>query len=121
GIPIESAAILRDQGYVCSHVSEKNMSRAADEEILQLAARESCVLITLDSDFHSIIAVQGLAAPSVLRIRKEGCKAEQVANLVLPVLLQYSSRLRAGCLISVKERKVTFKALPITATPKEGI
>jgi len=115
----ETAAILRDQGYACYHVSEKNMSRAADEEILHLAARDGCVLITLDSDFHSIIAVQGLTAPSTVRIRKEGCKAEQVANLVLPVLLQYSSRLLDGCLISVKGRKVTIKALPISSTPKE--
>jgi predicted nuclease of predicted toxin-antitoxin system len=35
------------------------MQRAADEEILAFAANRGYVMITLDADFHTLIAVRG--------------------------------------------------------------
>jgi len=41
------------------------MQRAEDEEILAFARDQGCVVITLDADFHTFVAVWGLSAPSV--------------------------------------------------------
>ncbi len=68
--------MLRQTGYHCRHVSELGMQAAEDEEILDLAGVQSSVIITLDADFHSLVAVRGLTAPSVIRLRREGCRAE---------------------------------------------
>jgi predicted nuclease of predicted toxin-antitoxin system len=46
-----------------SHVGEIGMSKAADEEILAFALREHATLVTLDADFHAILAVSGASGP----------------------------------------------------------
>ena len=42
------------------HVGEIGMSRAADEEIPAFSAARNAVVVTLDADFHTILAVSGL-------------------------------------------------------------
>lgn len=67
GVPRDAAGRLRDLGYECAHVGEVGMSTAADEEILALARGTNDVVVTLDADFHTILAVFGAVGPSVIR------------------------------------------------------
>jgi predicted nuclease of predicted toxin-antitoxin system len=69
GVPHDAAALLRTFGYDCTHVGEIGMSKAADKEILVLSAERSAVVVTLDADFHAILAVSGAQGPSVIRMR----------------------------------------------------
>lgn len=88
GIPRDAGAGLRELGFDCAHASERGMSQAADEEIVEAAARENCVIVTLDADFHAILAVTRSAAPSVIRLRIEGLvtiKARKTTCHLLPV------------------------------------
>ncbi len=65
GNAVDAAQLFRRLGYECLHVSELGMQRAEDEEILAFARDQGCVVITLDADFHTFVAVWGLSAPSV--------------------------------------------------------
>jgi predicted nuclease of predicted toxin-antitoxin system len=71
------------------------------------------VVITLDADFHALVAVRGLSSPSVVRLRLEGCRAEAVVEILQPVLDRYRADLENGTLISVKEHRVTCHRLPV--------
>jgi predicted nuclease of predicted toxin-antitoxin system len=82
GLPRSAAALLRESGWDVQHVSERGMSRAADAAIIDLARLEQRMVVTLDADFHALLAVSGATGPSVLRIRDEGLKAHQLALLV---------------------------------------
>ena len=113
GAPADAARSFRLGGWECSHVSELGMHQATDLQIVELAVETKSVVITLDADFHALLAVRRMAAPSVIRLRKEGCRAESLIAIVQPVLLHYAKELQNGCLISVKERKVTCHLLPI--------
>ncbi|MCX6599699.1 MAG: DUF5615 family PIN-like protein [Acidobacteria bacterium] len=113
GIPADSVALLRRIGYGCDHVAPLGLAAASDEEILALAAATDSVVITLDADFHALIAVRGLRRPSVIRIRREGCKAELVAAIVESVVDRFAGELSRGCLVSVNERRATCHLLPI--------
>jgi predicted nuclease of predicted toxin-antitoxin system len=51
------------------HAGEIGMSKAADDGILALSLGRNAVVVTLDADFHAILAVSGAQGPSVIRMR----------------------------------------------------
>jgi len=54
GLPATAAAILRSEGWDAVHVAKSQCILATDSEVLDYAARESRVVITLDRDFPQI-------------------------------------------------------------------
>jgi predicted nuclease of predicted toxin-antitoxin system len=63
------------------------MSKAADDEILAWARGKKAIAVTLDADFHVILAVSGAVDPSVVRLRIQGLNGDAVADLVQNVLV----------------------------------
>ena len=113
GVARDAAKLLRQLGYDCTHVGELQMSRASDEEILAWSWKQGATVVTLDADFHAILAVSGASGPSVLRIRIEGLNAQAIVEVLLNVLAAYSSDLKRGALVTVKNHKITSHLLPI--------
>jgi predicted nuclease of predicted toxin-antitoxin system len=105
--------MFRELGYPCWHVSELGMQKAEDEGILTFAHEQGRVVITLGADFHALVAVRGLLGPSVIRLRREGCRAETFVTLLEGVLRRHHSELVDGALISVKEHQMTCHLLPV--------
>lgn len=112
-IPRDAASLLRETVHDCIHVGELGMSAAADSEILAWAAQHEAIAITLDADFHAILAVSAAHGPSVIRLRWEGLDAPAVARVILSVLADFHAELSQGCLLTVKARKITCHKLPI--------
>jgi len=46
------------------------MSTASDAIIVRYARENGFVVVTLDADFHALLALSGADAPSVIRIRR---------------------------------------------------
>jgi predicted nuclease of predicted toxin-antitoxin system len=113
GVPRDAAALLRSLGHDCIHVGEIGMSKAADEEILAFSLGRNAVVVTLDADFHAIVAVSGAQGPSVIRMRLQGLGAPEVVEAVGRVLASFEAELKCGSLITVKTRKTTCHRLPI--------
>ena len=114
GLPRTAASLLRERGWDVQHVSERGMSRAEDAAIIAIARQEQRMVVTLDADFHALLAVSGATGPSVLRIRMEGQKADQVALLIERVLALASDELNQGAMITLSEGKVRIKLLPVS-------
>ncbi len=113
GVPRDAAGRLRELGYECIHVGEVGMSAASDEEILELARGKNAIIVTLDADFHALLAVSGATGPSVIRIRIQGLRAIEIAECVRLISTRLESELIAGSLVTVKSRKTTCHRLPI--------
>lgn len=90
------------------------MSIATELEILEWARLRGAVVVTLDADFHAILAVRNALGPSVIRLRIQGLNAASLARLLHQVIDQYKAELEAGCMITVKQRKITCHLLPKT-------
>jgi predicted nuclease of predicted toxin-antitoxin system len=113
GVPRDAAAVLREAGFECDHVGELGLSRAQDTGILELARQRQAVVVTLDTDFHAILAVSMATGPSVIRLRLQGLDGDRVANLVADLVGQFAVELGKGRLLTVKRRKTTCHMLPI--------
>jgi len=69
--------------------------------------------VTLDSDFHRLLAISGASKPSVIRIRREGLRGPEAAILITQLLEQLREQLEAGAMVTVTERAVRLHRLPL--------
>ena len=113
GVPRDAATRLRGLGYECTHVGEIGMGKAADDEILAWSLGKNAIVVTLDADFHTILAVSGASGPSVIRLRMQGLGSQEVVDVVRRVLAGFEAELKRGSLVTVKVHKTTCHRLPI--------
>ena len=79
------------------------MANASDASILERSRKEGWIVATLDADFHALLALSGATAPSVIRVRMEGLRAESMAKLLSSVLGICPQDLKQRAVISVRE------------------
>jgi predicted nuclease of predicted toxin-antitoxin system len=113
GLPLSAAGLLREAGWDAVHVSAIGMSRSSDARILELARAENRVVITLDADFHRLLALSGDSAPSVVRVRVEGLTARPLAALLTDAVGRAQSALAAGAMVTVTAASLRVRTLPI--------
>ena len=113
GLPRSTGALLAQAGWDVTHVSEIGMSRADDIDILQRARTDERVCVTLDADFHALLATSGERGPSVVRVRKEGLDAGALAALLQTVWPDIESALADGAMVTVTDRSIRVRRLPI--------
>ena len=89
------------------------MGKAADDEIVAWSLGKNAIVVTLDADFHTILAVSGASGPSVIRLRMQVLGAPEVVELVQKVLAGFEADLKRGSLVTVKAHKITCHRLPI--------
>lgn len=89
------------------------MAEAEDEQILRRAAVEKRVVVTLDADFHMLLALSQAHQPSVIRIRVEGLRAVAFADLLQDVIRQCQPDLKKGAVVSVQKGRIRVRRLPI--------
>jgi predicted nuclease of predicted toxin-antitoxin system len=113
GVPRDAATRLRGLGYKYIHVGEIGMSKAADEEILAFSLEKNAIVMTLDADLHTILALSRASGPSVIRLRLQGLGALEVVGLVQNVLAGFEADLKRGSPVTVKAHKTTCHRLPV--------
>lgn len=113
GTPRSSAKRLKDAGFDAVHTADIGLAEADDAEIIKAARDGNRVVITLDSDFHTILAITRATKPSVIRVRIQGLKADDLSSLVQYVLSRCATELANGAMISVTETQVRIRRLPV--------
>lgn len=113
GLPRSTGVHLSASGIESVHVGDIGLAAAADATILEHARVEGRIVVTLDADFHARLALSGAERPSVIRIRIEGLRAEELARLLLRILEQCGEELKQGAVVSVTEGGVRLRRLPM--------
>jgi predicted nuclease of predicted toxin-antitoxin system len=90
------------------------MSMSTDQEILEPARRDSRACVTLDADFHALLATTNAVSPSTLRIRREGLDGKSLARLLLKIWPSIGQAVNEGAMITVAEKAVRIRRLPIS-------
>lgn len=89
------------------------MSRATDRQILEYARDEQRIVITLDSDFHAILAVENLDSPSVVRIRQEGLRGPELTELIEKIWSRIGQQLENGAMATITEKAIRIRKIPL--------
>jgi predicted nuclease of predicted toxin-antitoxin system len=71
----------------------------------------SRVCVTLDADFHPLLATSGERGPSLIRIRKEGLGATALAALLQTIWPRVEDALDTGVLMTIAERSIRVRGL----------
>ena len=116
GLPRSAATVLRDEGWDVVHTGDIGLSKSTDRQILEYARSESRVVITLDSDFHTILALTNAAAPSVIRIRLEGVRGPDLALLIKKIWPKVEAQVKQGAMVSVTDSGIRIRKMPLFAT-----
>ena len=114
GLPRSAVKILRDKGWEVLHTGDIGLDRATDREILDYARNESRVVITLDSDFHAILAVENAASPSVIRIRREGLKGPELSELIMKTWPKIQNIIKEGAMVTITENAIRIRKIPLS-------
>ncbi|HLJ89884.1 MAG TPA: DUF5615 family PIN-like protein [Candidatus Angelobacter sp.] len=112
GLPRSTVLYLHNHGIDAVHVGERGLATASDAAILDLGRQTGMVVVTLDADFHALLALSGLSRPSVIRIRIEGLRGEDLARLLAKVLPICNNDLLQGAMVSVTENGIRIRRLP---------
>lgn len=75
-----------------------------DWALLELAAREERVLITLDRDFGKLVYVEGLAHAGLVRL--PNVRSDERIRLMNVVLEHHASRLEARAIVTVRGERI---------------
>lgn len=113
GLPRSAAALLTAEGLDALHAGDIGLSTADDTQIIQKGRDDGRIVVTLDADFHSILALSGSSSPSIIRIRIEGLHAREVSKLILSVVKQCRMDLESGAMISIHPDRIGIRRLPL--------
>jgi predicted nuclease of predicted toxin-antitoxin system len=105
--------LLREAGVDALHAAEVGLSSEADRDIIAWCRLNGAVAVTLDADFHALIALSGETTPSSVRIRIQGLGGPEVAQIISEVLRTRGEALSAGALITVQAGRLRVRRLPI--------
>lgn len=113
GLPRSAAELLRQQGWDALHVGDVGLAAASDQTILKHAELQGSTVVTLDADFHALLAVSGASEPSVVRLRIEGLRGNELAALLVRVWDRAGGALTRGAIATVTRASIRIKELPI--------
>ena len=119
GLPRSAAKLLNKSAINTIHVCEIGYATATDDMILQLGRKENYIIVTLDADFHALLALSAATKPSVIRIRIEGLKGEAVAKLLKIVINKCAHDLEYGATVTVQKNRIRLRHLPLNISKKK--
>ena len=113
GLPRSTVSHLASHGIAAEHIGDLGMAAASDEDILALARQRRDVVVTLDAEFHQLLAASHEASPSVVRIRMGGLKGDRLAAILVQVIQTAATELNTGAVVSVTPSRIRIRSLPI--------
>lgn len=105
--------VLANAGFEAAHWSVLGAYNASDSEIMTYAKANDYIVLTHDLDFRTILAATQGEKPSVVQIRADDVSPEVIGKQVIGALLQISTDLTDGALLTIDTSRTRVRLLPL--------
>ena len=112
-ISVDTAKWLRNQGHDAVHLFEQGLHRLEDIDIWSKAITEDRIILTCDLDFAYLLSISEQSLPSVILFRLEFQTPNNHIKWLKEILQTASQVLLKGVIITVSDKKVRVRHLPI--------
>jgi len=100
-------------GYDAVHASQVGLSRAADDEIVRFAILENRIIVSMDLDFGTLLALSNAGRPGVILFRITTPSNERCFASLKQLLSAYPAKVLAGSVTVVEDLRIRTRKLPI--------
>jgi predicted nuclease of predicted toxin-antitoxin system len=108
---------LRNAGIEAEHWWNIGIGDAPDSELLDWAIAHEAVILTNDGDFSQMLALGGLARPSVIYLRTSELKPQGPGERVIAAYASLLRQPEAGCIVTIDDRSTRMRSLPLAVQP----
>lgn len=106
--------LLAAYGHDAVHVADAGLRSASDDEVLQAARRNDRILISADTDFGTLLAMERADGPSVILIRRiTNRRVLPLAAVIEANLAELAADLEAGCVVVFDADRIRVRRLPL--------
>ena len=112
-LPPSLAPLLIARGHPARHVIEIGFNATADTLITDFARASGEIILTHDLDFTRILALSGEVRPSIIQFRLKKLQSRVLVEIILQCVDRFGQELQNGSLLTVDERSVRVRKLPI--------
>jgi predicted nuclease of predicted toxin-antitoxin system len=113
GISMVTVYWLRELGYSAKHLREERLHKLPDNLILKKAKEEERILLTCDLDFGYLLFESKDSSPTTIIFRLEYQTALNHIHRLKKLFDDYSIELQSHSVISIDDKKIRFRSLPI--------
>ncbi len=114
GLPRRAAANLRSLGWNARQVFDVGLGGATDSDIVAFARANELAVVTLDSDFGTLLARSGARRPSILFLRMQGLDTPATVHVITTLPAEAITALDAGSIVVHNGTTIRIRPLPLT-------
>lgn len=105
---------LTEAGFESVHVLDRGLGGASDDTVLAIAAAESRVLLSADTDFGEILARSRALEPSVVTFRRGVRNASTQFEILVNHLPEIEDELAVGAYVVITDDRLRIRRLPLS-------
>jgi predicted nuclease of predicted toxin-antitoxin system len=104
---------LIDSGYDAIHVREIGMASAADSVIINYALKNKRIVVSADTDFGTLFALNDSLKPSFILFKRSDKRPVILLELLLNSLEALREDLEKGAVAVLEDSRIRLRKLPI--------
>lgn len=112
GISQSVAFWLKDKGHDAVHLNDEGLFKLADEFILEKAIREKRIILTCDTDFGQLLALNKNLLASVIQFRTSIFTPSLIRKKLELLFEEYSEQMVEDFMITIEDKRIRRRKLP---------